>query len=128
MKDLKEYIVEANNTSYTDIFDNICNAKSNDEFIENCTKLGEALSPEKSKDTSDIYCTIRSMKGYNSNSLTDNVVISVGKLNKKKYLCVRWDEHNDTTNIDKLNSFIQDTSTSGIIFKGFLPKEIKIRF
>lgn len=128
MKTLKEYIVEVNNASYTDLFDDICNANSNDKFIENCTKLGEILSPERSKDTSDIYCTIRSMKGYNSNSSTDNVLISVGKLNKKKYICVRWDEGNGITQMDKFNYFIQDTSTSGAIYKGFLPKEIKIRF
>lgn len=128
MKTLAEFIAEANNTSYTNLFDDICNATSNDKFIENCKKLGEVLSLERSKDTSDIYCTIRSMKGYSSNSLTDNVLISVGKLNKKKYICVRWNEHNGETQMDKFNYFIQDTSTSGLIFKGFLPKEIKIRF
>ena len=128
MKTLTEYIVEVNNASYTDLFNDICNAKSNDNFIENCKKLGEVLSSERSKDTSDIYCTIRSTKGYGSNSLTDNVLISVGKLNKKKYICVRWDERNGITHSDKLNYFIQDTSTSGLLFKGFLPKEIKIRF
>jgi hypothetical protein len=126
MKTLREFITEA--SQYSELFDDICNAKSNDKFIENCTKLGEVLSPERSKDTSDIYCIITSMKGYNSDPNTNNVLIKVGKYSKKKYICVCWNERNNITQIDKLNAFIQDTSTSGAIYKGFLPKEIKIRF